>query len=165
MQSSLYVHGRHPRWKGKRNLGLWEHKGCTREEEETEHKKPAKQWLLQAFPSKLPCSPDLIHSHFNKCVTPRVLSSNPLESSLSYLWCLPFDRKFCKFWMEGKWWGYLLEVPTKVHSFRLEQTKRKCCLDPLTNFLVPSRFQTHATQIHPFLDSNCNGWGNSAINW
>ena len=58
MQSSLYLHGRQPRWKGKKNLGLWEYKGCTREEEETEHKIPAKQWLLQAFPSKRPWLPD-----------------------------------------------------------------------------------------------------------
>ena len=39
----------------------------------------------------------------------------------------------------------------------------ECCL-PLTNFLVPSRFQTHATQIRPFLDSNCNGCGISTVN-
>ena len=40
----------------------------------------------------------------------------------------------------------------------------ECCL-PLTNFSVPSRFQTHATQIRPFLDSNRNGCGISTVNW
>ena len=40
----------------------------------------------------------------------------------------------------------------------------ECCL-PLTNFSVPSRFQTHATQIRPFLDSNRNGCGISSVNW
>ena len=38
---------------------------------------------------------------------------------------------------------------------------------PFTSFSVPSRFQTHATQIPlpSFLDSNRNGCGNSAVNW
>ena len=40
----------------------------------------------------------------------------------------------------------------------------ECCF-PLTNFSVPSRFQTHATQIRPFLDSNRNGCGISTVNW
>ena len=40
----------------------------------------------------------------------------------------------------------------------------ECCL-PLTNFSVPSRFQTHATQIRPFLDSNRNGCVISTVNW
>ena len=40
----------------------------------------------------------------------------------------------------------------------------ECCL-PLTNFSVPSRFQTHATQIRPFLDSNRNGCGIPTVNW
>ena len=40
----------------------------------------------------------------------------------------------------------------------------ECCL-PLTNFSVPSRFQTHATQIRPFLDSNRNGCDISTVNW
>ena len=40
----------------------------------------------------------------------------------------------------------------------------ECCL-PLTNFSVPSQFQTHATQIRPFLDSNRNGCGISTVNW
>ena len=40
----------------------------------------------------------------------------------------------------------------------------ECCL-PLTNFSVPSRFQTRATQTRPFLDSNRNGCSNSAVNW
>ena len=34
-----------------------------------------------------------------------------------------------------------------------------------TNFSLPSRFQTHATQIRPFLDSNRNGCGISTVNW
>ena len=84
--------------------------------------------------------------------------------------CLPFDRKFRIFRMEGKRWGHFSEIPTKnwgvhfevVRSFRLVRTKRECCL-PFTNFLVPSRSQTHATQIRPFLDSNSNGCGNSAV--
>ena len=42
--------------------------------------------------------------------------------------------------------------------------KTECCL-PLTNFSVPSQFQTHATQIRPFLDSNRNGCGISTVNW
>ena len=40
----------------------------------------------------------------------------------------------------------------------------ECCL-PFSNFSVPSRFQTHATQIRPFLDSNHNGCGISTVNW
>ena len=40
----------------------------------------------------------------------------------------------------------------------------ECCL-PSTNFSVPSRFQTHATQIRPFLDSNHNRSGISTVNW
>ena len=42
-------------------------------------------------------------------------------------------------------------------------SQTECCL-PLTNFSVPSRFQTHATQIPPFMDSNCYGCGISTIN-
>ena len=45
---------------------------------------------------------------------------------------------------------------------RTNQTE--CCL-PLTNLSAPSRFQTRATQIRPFLDSNRNGCSNSAVNW
>ena len=40
----------------------------------------------------------------------------------------------------------------------------ECCV-PFTNLSVPSRFQTHAPQIPPFLDSNRNGCGNSAVSW
>ena len=40
----------------------------------------------------------------------------------------------------------------------------ECCF-PLTNFSVPSRFQTHATQIRPFLDSNRNGCRIFTVNW
>ena len=151
MQSSLYVHGRHPRWKGKRNLGLWEYKGCAREEEEIEHKKPAKQWLLQAFPSKLPCSPDfsiliLISAWHPECCHPTLLK-------VLYPTCGAYhltENFVNSEWKVNGTITVLLEIPTKVRSFRLVQTKRKCCLDPLTNFLVPSQFQTRATQIHAF---------------
>ena len=51
-------------------------------------------------------------------------------------------------------WGVRFEV---VRSFRFVLVNQtECCL-PLTNFSVPSRFQTRATQIRPFLDSNRNG--------
>ena len=76
LQSSLYLHGRQRRWMGKKNLGLWGYKGCTREEEETEHKIPAKQWLLQALPSKLPCSLKfsiLISAWHPECFHPTLL--------------------------------------------------------------------------------------------
>ena len=59
-------------------------------------------------------------------------------------------------------WGVRFEV---VRSFRFVLVNQtECCL-PLTNFSVPSRFQTRATQIRPFLDSNRNGCSNSAVNW
>ena len=59
--------------------------------------------------------------------------------------------------MEGEWLGHFSEIPTEnsgvrfevVRSLRLVRTKRKYCL-PFTNFSVPSRFQTHATQIRAF---------------
>ena len=44
-------------------------------------------------------------------------------------------------------------------------TNQTECFLPLTNFSVPSRFQTHATQIRPFLDSIRNGCGISTVNW
>ena len=44
-------------------------------------------------------------------------------------------------------------------------TNQTECCSPLTNFSVSSRFQTHATQIRPFLDSNRNWCGISTVNW
>ena len=88
-----------------------------------------------------------LHSHFNKCMTPRVLSSNPLESSLYYLGCLPFDRKFCKFRMEGKWpgevtcWKY---QPKSVHSGWCKPNGSVAwTLKPISWFLLSSRFMLH----------------------
>ena len=52
-----------------------------------------------------------------------------------------YFRKF-----QPKKWGVCFEV---VRLLPLVQTKRKFCL-PLTNFSVPSRFQTLTTQIRPF---------------
>ena len=75
-----------------------------------------------------------------------------------HLGCLLFDRKFPKFWMEGKWKGHFSEIPTKNWGVCFEvvlafipvgMKQMEFCLT-LTNFSVPSRFQTHATRIRLF---------------
>ena len=139
MQSSLYLHGRQPRWKGKKNLGLWEYKGCTREEEETEHKIPAKQWLLQAFPSKRPWLPDSSILILISAWHPERCHPTLLKILYTTWGAYHLTENFVNS-------EFVLEIPTKVRSFRLVQTKRKCCFTP-------------------FLDLNCNRWGNSAVNW
>ena len=58
--------------------------------------------------------------------------------------------------LRSTFWGSPF-IPVGMHQM-------ECCLS-LTDFSVPSCFQTHATQIRPFLDSNRNGCGISIVNW
>ena len=59
--------------------------------------------------------------------------------------------------LRSTFWGSLF-IPVGTNQ-------TECCV-PFTNFSVPSRLQTHATEIPtPPLDSNRNGYGNSAVNW
>ena len=87
--------------------------------------------------------------------------------------CLPFDRKLRKFWMEGKWYGHLFsEIPTeklrsmfwgsRVHSGWYKPNGNVAYHLPISRFLLGSRLMPH--QFAPFLDSNRNGCGNTAVN-
>ena len=96
----------------------------------------------------------------------------PSIDKMTTLGCLPFDRKFWKFRMEGKWSGNFSEIPTEnwgvrfevVRSFRFVQTKRNVVYhQPISRFLLGSRLTLHKFAL--FLDSNRNGCSNSAVNW
>ena len=141
----MCLHGRHPRWKGKRNLGLWEYKGCAREEEETEHKKPAKQWLLQAFPSKLPCSRDfsiliLISAWHPECCHPTLLKVLYTTWGAYHL-TENFVNSEWKVNGEVTCWKY---QPKSVHSGWYKPNGSVAwTLKPISWFLLSSRFMLH----------------------
>ena len=119
------------------------------------------------------------------CMTRKKMSKNDgndhkqpdsvlLSCTCIHLGCLPFDRKFQKFRMEGKWWGHFSEITTEkwgacfevVLAFQLIQTKQNVDYHAINQFLGPFLVPDSCYMSSPFFfSSNRNGWGISTLNW